>query len=482
MCLCIGRRSVVGAVSLLLVVTAHRALAEPHLVVSENRRAIIREDGESFFWLGDTAWELFHRLNREEADEYLERRAEQGFTVIQAVALAELDGLNTPNAYGHRPLVDNDPKRPDVKEGPKNDYWDHVDYIVDKAESLGLFIGMLPTWGDKWNKKWGVGPEIFTPVNAEAYGDWLGKRYKHKPIIWILGGDRPIENDGHRQITEAMAKGLRRGDGGRHLITFHPTGCQGSSEWFHEAEWLEFSMRQNGHSIDYSGCYLGTREDYNREPTKPVIDGEPLYEDHPIAFNADENGHSIAADVRRCLYWDLLNGAFGHTYGHHSVWQMWARPRDPINNPLMTWRKALEQPGATQMRYGRGLIESRPRGDLQPDDSLIVADDVKTAVPGAGRLQMVAARDAKQRYAFAYTPAGRPFRVRMDKLNGPAVVAWWYNPRSGEAERIGKFKPEGEQRFSPPHPGEYLDWVLVLDSSDENFPPPGASKPRDRDG
>ena len=51
---------------------------------------------QAFFWLGDTAWELFHRLNREEADKYLKNRAE-GFTVIQAVAMAEFDGLTEPN-------------------------------------------------------------------------------------------------------------------------------------------------------------------------------------------------------------------------------------------------------------------------------------------------------------------------------------------------------------------------------------------------
>ena len=110
------------------------------LKISENRRFVVRADGSPFFWLGDTAWELFHRLNREEADLYLETRAAQGFTVIQAVALAELDGLNTPNAYGHRPLVGTDPASPDVREGADNDYWDHVDYVVAKANSLGLWI------------------------------------------------------------------------------------------------------------------------------------------------------------------------------------------------------------------------------------------------------------------------------------------------------------------------------------------------------
>ena len=73
--------------------------ALPRLKVSPNHRFVVTAAGRSFFWLGDTAWELFHRLNREEAGHYLQRRAAQGFTIIQAVALAGLDGLKTPNAY-----------------------------------------------------------------------------------------------------------------------------------------------------------------------------------------------------------------------------------------------------------------------------------------------------------------------------------------------------------------------------------------------
>ena len=47
----------------------------PRLKVSQNRRFIVTQSGEPFFWLGDTAWELFHRLNREEARQYFDNRA-----------------------------------------------------------------------------------------------------------------------------------------------------------------------------------------------------------------------------------------------------------------------------------------------------------------------------------------------------------------------------------------------------------------------
>jgi hypothetical protein len=458
------------------VATVYAQQAPIDLKISDNRRFLVTTEGKPFFYLGDTAWELLHRLDRPQADRYLEDRAKKGFTVIQAVALAELDGLNDPNPYGHRPLVNRDPTRPDVKDGPANDYWDRVDYIVQKANSLGLVIGMLPTWGDKWNKKWGIGPEIFTPDNAEAYGRWLGKRYAKAGIIWILGGDRPIENDTHRMIVERMAAGLRQGDGGAHLCTFHPTGGHGSAEYFHDAKWLDFNMRQNGHVTEYTGRYEQTRIDYDRQPTKPVIDGEPIYEDHPVSFAADKLGHSVSADVRRPLYWNLFSGAFGHTYGHHSVWQMWSPGKNPINNPLMPWSEAIEQPGAGQMQHGRALIESRPFLTRIPDDSVIVTDRVATSVPGAGRYRFKATRDEAGSYAMVYAPVGRSFQVRMEVIRGPTIKAWWFNPRDGKASLIGEFTNQGKREFTPPDKGELLDWVLVLDDAAKSYPPPGTKQ------
>lgn len=447
--------------------------ALPRLRVSENRRFLVTEDGRPFFWLGDTAWQLFHRLNREEAVRYLENRARLGFNVVQAVALAELNGLNEANPYGHRPLVDNDPTRPDVKDGPDNDYWDHVDFIVREANRRGLYIGLLPTWGDKWNKKWGAGPEIFTPQTAEAYGEWLGRRYRDAGLVWILGGDRPIENDTHRAIIRAMARGLRKGDGGAHLITFHPPGGAGSAQWFHAEDWLDFNMRQNGHVAEFTGRYDQTRVDYDRTPVKPVLDGEPIYEDHPVSFDPKKLGHSIAADVRRPLYWDLFSGACGHTYGHHSVWQMWAPPRPPVNHPLLPWFEAIHQPGAAQMQHAKHLLLSRPFLTRVPDDAVIVPDRVPTSVPGAGRYRFVATRDSEGSYAMVYAPVGRSFKVRLNVIKGPKVKAWWFNPRDGQATLLGEFPNTGERAFTSPDPGEHLDWVLVLDDAARAYPPPG---------
>jgi hypothetical protein len=450
--------------------------AAPLLKVSDNHRFLVYENGRPFFYLGDTAWELFHRLNREEADAYLEDRAKKGFTVIQAVAIAELEGHTDPNPYGHLPLADLDPAKPSVKDGPANDYWDHVDYIVRKANSLGLQIGFLPTWGRYWHDTNQGRKPLFTKANAEVYGEWLGRRYKDAGLIWILGGDRSVDNDEQKEIVRAIARGLRKGDGGTHLQTFHPPGGNGSSTWFHDDDWLDFNMRQNGHAPEFTGRYDKTHLDYDRTPVKPVLDGEPIYEDHPVSFKASELGHSIAADVRRPLYWDLFSGACGHTYGHHSVWQMWSPGKGPINNPLMAWDEAIHQPGAGQMQWGRRLIESRPFLTRIPDDSVVVTDRVPTSIHGAGTRRFVATGDADGSYAMVYAPVGRKFKVRLNKITGARVKAWWFNPRDGTAQAIGEFPNTGEREFTPPNPGEPLDWVLVLDDAARKFPPPGQNE------
>jgi hypothetical protein len=254
------------------------------LRVSDNQRFLVTKEGKPFFWLGDTAWELFHRLSREEADMYLKDRADKGFTVIQAVALAELDGLHDPNAYGEIPLENDDPAR------PREAYFQHVDYIISKANDYGLHIALLPTWGDKiFKDKWGAGPEIFTVDNAKVYGRWLASRYKNKNnIIWVLGGDR-IPDDKAMAIWRSMAAGIAEGSGGHDeaLMTFHPqpNGVEdgGSSKYFHNDEWLDFNMLQTGHCRE-NNIWDRIQVVYNRASAKPVLDGEPLYEDHPCLF------------------------------------------------------------------------------------------------------------------------------------------------------------------------------------------------------
>lgn len=85
---------------------------------------------------------------------------------------------------------------------------------------------------------------------------------------------------------------------------------------------------------------------------------------------------------------------------------MWSPGKNPINNPLLPWSKAIDQPGAAQMQHAKRLMLSRPFLTRVPDDSIIVTDRVPTSVPGAGRYRYVATRDTDGSYAMIYVPVG----------------------------------------------------------------------------
>jgi hypothetical protein len=455
-------------VVLLLAAMSVAAAPLPRLKVCDNHRFLCTGDGKPFFYLADTGWELFHRLDRKQAVEYLDTRAAQGFTAIQAVALAELDGITDPNAYGKLPLIEKDPARPAVGAGS---YWEHVDFIVDQANARGLYIAMLPSWGRWVNSGRGDEP-LLTAANAQTYGEFLGKRYGRKGVIWILGGDRTPA--GVEAVWRALAKGIAIGVAGKEdydavLMSFHPRGGETSSTWFHDDPWLDFNMHQTGHGLaDQVKSYDRIAKDYARTPVKPVVDGEPLYEDHPLAFRSRDNGYSFDAHVRQRAYWDVFSGAAGHTYGNHAVWQMYAPGRKPVNGPLFYWNEAIHRPGANQMRYVRALVESRPYLSRVPDQSLVV-----NALEGADRI--IATRG--DGYAFVYSAQGRKFSVNLEKL-GPKVQAWWYNPRDGAATDAGTLEASGTHEFTCPSEGFGSDWVLVLDDEAKKFGRPGTSARR----
>jgi hypothetical protein len=449
----------------------------PLLRVSESQTHLITADGKPFMWIGDTAWELFHRLSREEAGHYLKRRSEQGFNVVQAVVLAENDGLRTPNAYGDVPLKDLDPTKPNEA------YFEHVDWIVDEAERRGLYVGMLPTWGDKlYSLQPGAGPIVFNPENALVFGRFLGHRYRSKAIIWILGGDRNVATPEVLEIWRAMARGLREGDGGAHLISYHPRGGGSSSASLHSEPWLDFNMYQSGHGERPFPVYRYAANDAKLQPRKPFVEGEPAYEDIPVAFweffdwsspqrvpagvlddrglisdrTYFPKGFFNDYDVRVHAYWNILTGACGYTYGNNAVWQMY-RPGQDIAIPcLYDWRDSLERPGAQKMRHVRALFEPR-LSRLVPDQSLVSGPNPE----GADHIR--AAGSSDRSFALAYFPQGKPAEIVLGKTAGDEVSVRWHDPRTGFLTPPEHRTNSGTALFSPPDQGPERDWVLVLE-------------------
>jgi hypothetical protein len=431
------------------------------LTVSANRRFVVFEDGTPFFWLADTGWELFHRLTLEEAQFYFENRARKGFNVIQAVLLAEQDGLNRPNRYGERPLLGNDPLR------PNESYFAHVDRVIRLAGERGLFIALVPTWGDKLELLGhGIGPIIFNPENARIYGEWVGRRYRDfENLVWVNGGDRSGAG-ANRAVWEALGTAIKAADP-NHLMTFHPPGGgdgHSSSEWFHEAAWLDFNLAQSGHERKHLPNHAIVSHDCQLTPRKPCLDGEPHYEDHAVNWRPLELGWFDDYDTRQAAYWAVFAGAFGHTYGCHPVWQMLTRERQPVGFARRDWVDALDLPGAGQMGHLRWLIESRPMLSRVPESRLLVdhreGAEHRRACRGDG-------------YALVYLPQGGTVELDSAPLPWVRSHAWWFDPRTGTAHDAGQVPHQARLKFIAPWAGPCADWVLVLDDASQDFAPPG---------
>ena len=434
----------------------------PLLKVSDNHRFLVDENGDPFFWLGDTGWLLFKKCNREEAVTYLKNRKQKGFNVIQVMVLHDLD--NTVNVYGDAAFEDKDVSIPITTEGnlynddEQYDFWDHVDYIIKKAGKEGIYMALVPVWGS--NIKNGS----VTLEQASKYAEWLANRYKdYNNIIWLNGGDTPGSDS--TDIWNAIGNIINKVDT-NHLITFHPRGRLMSSDWFHNEDWLDFNMFQSGHrryDQDDTERAFGQDNwryvelDYQRKPVKPTIDGEPSYEHIPQGLHDTLQPFWNENDVRRYAYWSVFSGAFGHTYGHNSIMQFY-KPGDTEKSfgVKKSWTEAMDDPGASQMIHLKNLILSKPFLERVPDQS-IIAD-------GQGEKYDYIVATRGNRYALIYTYTGNSFSVDMGKFTASEYSASWFNPRNGTSTEIGEFLIEGVTPFDPPsEPEEGNDWVLVLD-------------------
>lgn len=427
------------------------------LKVSENGRYLRHENGKPFFWLGETAWLLPSRSNRDEVDYFMAETAKNGYNVLQISTLHTIPAMNV---YGHWALPNGFDFKAIDRKGEYN-YWQHVDYIVKQAQRRGIYVGIVCVWGSP------VQQGSMTVDDAKKYGKFLADRYKDEPnIIWLIGGD--IRGDVQPEVWQALATTIRSIDSD-HLMTFHPRGRTSSHTWFHKESWLDFNMFQSGHRRygqrkgdgDYP-IQENTEEDNWRfvdraleaSPAKPVIDGEPSYEDIPHGLHDAEERRWQASDVRRYAYWSVFAGSFGHTYGHNSTMQMLRPGYQASFGAEKPWWEAIHDPGCQQMKHLKRLMLAFPFFDRVPDQSIILGDN------GPQYERVVATRGKD--YLLVYNYTCRLMELDLSKISGQKKKAWWYSPVSGKLEFIGELS-NGKQTFI--HDSGYgagNDWVLVV--------------------
>ena len=446
------------------ITTAQRAKPwdNGRLKVSENHRYLIHENGTPFFWLGNTAWLISERLTRDEVEYYLVNEHRAGYNVEQ---IQVINSIPTFNIYGQQA---NDASFDMWKFSKKDQYgyWEHLDFIVDFAASQGIYIAMDCVWGSQITK--------MDIKKAEKYGQFLGERYKDKPnIIWMMGGD--VLGDRGTASWDALAKAIRKADP-NHVMTFHPRGRTTSSRWFADRDWMDFHMFQSGHrrygQRNGDGDYTikdNTEEDnwryvdltWNGNPQKPVIDGEPSYEDIPQGLHDFTAPRWMDYDVRRYAYWAVFAGCFGHTYGHNSIMQFIKPGLLASFGAEKPWWDAMKDPGYNQMKYLKWLILAFPFEERIADQSVIAGQN------GERYDRNIATRGND--YLLVYNYSGKPMQLDLSKISGAKKNVWVMNPSDGTLKYLGEFDSKVTEFAND---GAYLrgsDRVFIAVDAQKNY-------------
>ena len=303
------------------------------------------------------------------------------------------------------PWLDGDPAQPNEA------YFAHVDHLVEYAKKRGLVLAMLPTWGyyvcDVGSLHRG---------NARAYGRWLGSRYRDASnVIWVSGGDRIPTR--HKEAYRELAWGLREGDGGAHLITYHPCGWRSSSQFFHREAWLDFHMIETW--TEWYKVHPAVLGDALLSPPRPVVLGEGAYENGPEY----PLGPISPLVVRKQAWWSFLGGGF-HTYGQDQMWRM-----EP------GWLSTLDTPGADHMSVFKGIVTSIDWWKWVPDQSVFVNG------PGSGPYLNAAARSIDGDWLLIYLAGKGEVAIHIDKIIASShCKAMWFDPRTGEPKEAGVFE------------------------------------------
>jgi hypothetical protein len=445
----------------------------PLLKVSENGRYLETNDGNPFFWMGETIWGMSEWLNREEVDFLLDDRMGKGFNVIQVCLFwgkREEEPLrftvNPPNAYGHSAFnVVNgmpDTASPDIADGGSpdspNDYWDHVEYILRAAEKRNMVVALLPVWGRRYVN--GIhtnhSHKVFTESSMHAYGKFLAERFgTFSNIIWVIGGDVAADHGGDFQgHYRKMAEGIISAIAGKEvgwaeesshwknaLMTYHPDGIPflNSSEWFHNDPWLDFNMIETWNHRD--SVVQAVSNDYQLKPVKPTVMAEPGYE------GVESNG----VQMRRQAYQSFFTGAAGFTYGA----AVDNEGNGPLFSPGKGWKTMLDKEGAKSMQFVKKFCKENNWPHWTPDPEIIISKN------GEGEYQKVAV--STDHAVMVYFPDNSPVNINLSKhlKQGHGIKFSWYNPTNGEYSEVTENENHSETiEINPP---DYLsDAVFVL--------------------
>ena len=282
-------------------------------------------------------------------------------------------------------------------------------------------------------------------VVASGGATWADATPAFDNILWLMGGDR---NPGQAlDHVNAIVEGIKEFDL-RHLFTAHTLPEHSPVVEYARGGWVDVNC-----TYTYEIVHQKLLADYRRQPMYPFFLIESSYE-------GEHNSSPV--QIRRQAYWAILCGGCGQFLGNNPIWL--------FNHG---WEEAMELEGSRSMVHLKALFTSRPWYNLMPDAQHRVVTGGLGEFRGLDYLAAALTHDGST--AIAYMPTARAITVDLTKICGKSVQAWWFDPRTGEAQAAGEFATTGSVEFEPPAEG---DWVLVLDDAGRGYSPPGASSRR----
>lgn len=256
-----------------------------------------------------------------------------------------------------------------------------------------------------------------------------------------------------RELAQGLAFGLTgkqlswnadHGEWEKLLFTYHACHeaekglCSTFSYWTTDDAWISFTMLQSGHGA-FKKNYDLIQKELEKRPDYPVWDGEPAYEMMPMTWPVtDPDSFHGTYMVRKRAYWALLSGAFGHTYGHASVW---CTATQKAKNMICrySWDEAILSEGSRQMKILRDFMESYPMYLFTPCRNRLLRQSSGEDVLD---LHEQAAVYADKKQMLVYFAQKTQEQLDLNGVFGERVFGAWFDPSDGSLTEVERMIPE----------------------------------------
>jgi hypothetical protein len=421
-----------------------------------NPRHFQFQNGDPFYFLGDTAWALYQNNSEEKLDRTsvlycLNVRAKQGFSVIHSMLISEADWGND----GGMPFHDLSAERINPA------YWQEVDARVKHLTDRGMIAGLVLAWTDhgKSKQSWQYFP---SEEACRRYARFIVARYSAYPVFFIVAGEWGLTKDdvAARRLYEAVGTEIKKHDPHNRMVAIHTDG-RGPQHLkpFARSPWNDFG--------DYMQTYDNLHSSilYCRDVGKPLVNAEYAYYRREAADGTVNKANSADVDIMRAATWDIVMAGGYVVTGFGTTYFGGNRCRGPfdVDTPKNDDWKA-------QAQVMRAFFTARAWWKLEPADELLTAPMPR----GADEDVVVDSRGRPPRTTYwALAEPGRQYIVYVRGLrrgvctltmggDAPSPATYTirrFDPRTGEYMRIGNHRGQGPILLQTP---DDQDWVFEV--------------------